>query len=67
MNELWELVLANSLSGIHKFKIVYSVYRFVGPPELSSFDGPVTNFLFQMKWGPSSNPKYFFMRTSLGA
>jgi hypothetical protein len=30
MNELWECVLANSLSGIHKFKVVCSFYRFVG-------------------------------------
>ncbi len=66
MNELWELVLANSLSGIHKFKVVCSFYRFV---EI---------LIIKLRWssdklpapdagGLSSKPEYFLMRASLEA
>ncbi len=68
MNELWEWVLANSLSGILNSKL-FAVLTDLWEPSLSSFDGPVTNCLLQMQgawvqfqsifsWGPPWKPRF---------
>jgi hypothetical protein len=61
-NEFW-LILCQEYINSKLFAVSTDLWDL----SLSSIDGPVTNYLFQMQGGPSSYPEYFFMRTSLGA
>jgi hypothetical protein len=63
MNELWEWVWANSLSGIHEFKsICGDIYN------AQSLGGPVTKYMFQIQGARVQIQKMKFnIFSSLGA
>jgi hypothetical protein len=61
-NEFWRILCQEHINSK-----LFAVSTDLWSPYISSYDSPVTNYMFQMQGGPSSNPEYFFMRTSLGA